>query len=99
MSRQGLVFILVSGTAVGIEKSTNVCRIEQAKEEGYESSGSSRGSEQRFIKRLLNGSRMEHRSKVVSRVGGLDDVQGIAEWSGGCYGGPEAFCAQCQSLP
>ena len=62
-------------------------------------SRNSRGSEQRFIKRLLNGSPMEHRSKVVSSVGGLDDVQGIAGWSGGCSGGPEAFCEQCQSLP
>ena len=59
----------------------------------------SRGSEQRFIKRLLNGSPMKHRSKVVSSVGGLDDVQGIAGWSGGCSGGPEAFWVQCQSLP
>lgn len=42
---------------------------------------------------------MKHRSKVVSSVGGLDDVQGIAGWSGGCSGGPEAFWVQCQSLP
>jgi hypothetical protein len=42
---------------------------------------------------------MKHRAKVVTKVGGRDDVQFVAGWSGGCCGGPEAFWVQCQSLP